>query len=692
MSPEALACAMSRRKPRHVPWLVGRFLCLALLPASGGWTHGALAGEAAWHLLGPYRSRTRCLAIDPGEPETVYAAYAGFVLRSSDGGQTWTAGSEGMKEGGPSVEGIVLRPGDPPTLYAGTNRGVFRSTDGGKSWVCINKDFRVVGDFIRVRGDEGGFYSWKSARLFRSVDHCQTWNEIARAPEWFSYLSACAEEPGLMLAGVSKRVGVSSDGGRTWSYSRPDPSRPGLVRVVARSCTFPRVLYAGTQFGGEAHGNFYRSADGGSTWSKVDILPEAEALRRHIQVYAIVALPGEPSRLLVGTTAGVFVGSDDGAAVSFEGEAQIPARTILDLRAISSAGRVYAATDNGVYVSRDLGRTWSVSFSGFPRWSVRQIAVSRSNPGTIYAATGKLWRKRQDEPSWERLLRNSHSIAIDPGPPETIYARSSARGKLVRSTDGGYSWETFTNIDYVLKLRHADGCLYAYCHRWSDGKTSLFRSADRGKTWQDLNLPYAGRVEHFHVDSEDGSRVYVGVRPPGFWHVITARKAVSEKTVIPLKVCRTLDGGRTWLDVPAIDGQEWLAHLHSYATIIAGSAARGKVLYAATFRGAPAAPASVLRSLDGGKTWEALPGQSQMGAVTSLAVDPRDYSTVFAGCLDGGIYLSVDAGANWRVVRKPHEWDRANEILVRPHGRGVVYIATSSGVYRRSLEEVLAKP
>ena len=89
-----------------------------------------------------------CITIDPQTPSTVYACARPFrttdtggVLKSTDGGATWTPVSE---EHSQLVWAVVIDPLSPSTLYAalaptGTSTGrVFRSTDGAGSWSEIN--------------------------------------------------------------------------------------------------------------------------------------------------------------------------------------------------------------------------------------------------------------------------------------------------------------------------------------------------------------------------------------------------------------------------------------------------------------------------------------------------------------------------------------------------------------------------
>ena len=74
------------------------------------------------------------LALDPDNPRILYANDSGSVIKSIDGGETWsTIGSNGL-----SVTDLVIDPINSATLYAGTNSGVIRTTDGGATWNEFN--------------------------------------------------------------------------------------------------------------------------------------------------------------------------------------------------------------------------------------------------------------------------------------------------------------------------------------------------------------------------------------------------------------------------------------------------------------------------------------------------------------------------------------------------------------------------
>ena len=75
-------------------------------------------------------------AIDPRDPDNVYAARGtGGIIKSSDGGAVWHRANTGLKDRlDRSVNALAIDPHNPQVLFASTQGGVFRSSNGGESW------------------------------------------------------------------------------------------------------------------------------------------------------------------------------------------------------------------------------------------------------------------------------------------------------------------------------------------------------------------------------------------------------------------------------------------------------------------------------------------------------------------------------------------------------------------------------
>jgi photosystem II stability/assembly factor-like uncharacterized protein len=80
-----------------------------------------------------HRDRFQAIAIDPLDPETVYAGLrTDGIFKSSDGGDTWVASESGLID--KRIKTLAVDPRDPQIVYVSTGGGVFRSTDGARSW------------------------------------------------------------------------------------------------------------------------------------------------------------------------------------------------------------------------------------------------------------------------------------------------------------------------------------------------------------------------------------------------------------------------------------------------------------------------------------------------------------------------------------------------------------------------------
>ena len=110
----------------------------------------------------------------------------------------------------------------------------------------------------------------------------------------------------------------------------------------------------------------------------------------------------------------------------------------------------------GVYKSEDHGLTWRLINNGIADYGVFTLAVDRTAPETVYAATeGGLCKSVDGGGHW-RLLPNTgkkelritgekgrsvRCIAVDPSDGKTVYAASPA-GKVYKSADGGETWKS----------------------------------------------------------------------------------------------------------------------------------------------------------------------------------------------------------------------------------------------------------
>ena len=200
---------------------------------------------------------------------------------------------------------------------------------------------------------------------------------------------------------------------------------------------------------------------------------------------------------------------------------------------------------NGVYRSDDAGRTWrNVGLKTSEH--IGRIAIDPKDSNIVYIASqGPLWGPGGERglfktvdggKTWKNLLNISENtgvtdVAIDPNDPNTIYAASYQRRRhfftlinggpesaLYKSTDAGATWNKLRGGLPTVELGRIgiaispvdSNVVYATVEA-ADRKGGIFRSADRGGSWERRNEFDSGAMYYARIvaDPKDVDRIYV---------------------------------------------------------------------------------------------------------------------------------------------------------------------------------------
>jgi len=276
------------------------------------------------------------------------------VFRSTDGGINWFEASEGIT--GSTIYALTPNAHD---ILAATTSGVYASSDRGSSWRRSGSGIQGEATSVLVLRD--GTLLAGAYGIFRLINGESQWTRVDARLGIILVNSMCADSSGNVYAGAGLQVLRSTNSGSNWSVAFSNSSR-----IWSLATSENGNIFVGTYGSG-----VYRSSDVGLTWASVYTE----------QPYCIVY------SLLTMKNGFVFVGRSDGNiarstnnGTSWEKIAHIPPA----VWSLSEDGNdnIFAGTNQGVFQSADLGKTWS-QMTQLNNHSVRSLKFDES--GFLYA-------------------------------------------------------------------------------------------------------------------------------------------------------------------------------------------------------------------------------------------------------------------------------------------------------------------
>ncbi|MBY9080034.1 S-layer homology domain-containing protein [Paenibacillus sp. HN-1] len=278
------------------------------------------------------------------------------------------------------------------------------------------------------------------------------------------------------------------------------------------------------------------------------------------------------------------------------------------------------------------------------------VIFNQTEPGLVYARTdmGGAYRWDESTSSWKQLLdwvgfdnwnmAGVESLATDPVDPNRVYIAAGT-----------------------------------YSNYFTDQTGVILRSTDKGETWEGTRLPikFGGNMpgrnmgERLVIDPNDNRVIYFGARNgEGLW--------------------RSTDYGVTWNKVESFNvpqdakdyyggefGAVWVTFDPSTGKRANSSTGEAASVTQSVYVGVADTDTSLYQTLDGGATWEPIPGQPKQGFLPmhgELSSDGMLYVTYNKGSgpYDGIPWDGTSVGAVWKYNTKTGEWTDITPPVLAP--------------------------
>jgi len=548
-------------------------------------------GGETWQTVAGFRNQSILdISFDPADHRTIWVATFWYVYKSEDGGSTWIRFDPGRQDGYSYYWSLAIDPSDSNTVYVGTAgydasddyARVYKTTDGGATWQATSliADHNVVGFAINPQNTQeiwavtGPIWVTEGS-IYRSQDGGASWSEINTGfePGWFYSVVINPQNPSIVYVGGENGLYRTRDGGESWSQLEPNYGCRGLALAPGN----PNTVYAGWI---ENSAAISKSTDGGDTWVTYRIAPlESVCLTVHPQ------------------NSQVLYGGD---------------------------------VNEGVYKSTDGGATWHTINQGIKANHVFASAVSPGGKHLVGSMVG-IYLKNRGE-SWEKINHlKAHAVAFSPADENTIYAGFDL--DLGKSTDAGQTW-SYTDISSSSSPHRVSSIsinpqnpntLYLGVHFLAGNRGEIYKSTDGGNS---IRLLFSADVpvDAVTVNPMNPQVVYAGT---GMFYAPAA----------PGAVYKSIDGGETWERMgTGVTVNALVFDPENPEVVYAGCGASDNS-YSGLFK-----------STDGGITWEEKDFGIRYGSITDIAVDPENSNILYAASYYHGVYRSYNSGDNWTLV------------------------------------------
>jgi len=668
-----------------------------------------------------------------GQTHLFVGAASGGVWRSLDGGTTFMPVFD--REAVQSIGAIAIDPKDPKTIWVGTGEawtrnsvsvgdGIYRSTDNGETWTNLGlKDSERIAKILVSPRDSNTVFAcvpgklWSDSKergLYRTSDGGKSWALVlpgANLSTGCSGVSIDPANPEVVLAGMwdFRRKGWtfrsggdgpnapsgsgmfrSADGGRTWTSiatAKGLPPAPWGRVELTHAPSNGKIVYALVE---SAHSALYRSNDGGATWELRD--QSSKMVWRPFYFARLVVDPTNPERLFK-PDLGLIVSEDGGRSFADSGGGSHGDWHDLWIDP-QNPKHVIGGDDGGLWLSYDGGSKWFKE-NNLPVSQFYHVSVDDQDPYQVYGGLqdNSSWVGDSAYPGgvtssrWTNLCNSDGFwVWVDPTDHDKVYCegQGGAISRVDRKTMASRDIQPKANYHEKLRFNWNTPIALSPTQKATIylGAQFLFRSRDRGDTWQRISPDLTTNDPQKQMQEKSGGVTIDNSSAEMHTTIYAISESPKSSSVIWVgtddgNLQLTRDGGTTWTNVvanvPDLPKNSWVSWVEA-SRFEAGTA------YVTFDRHTFGDLAPwVFVTTDFGKTWKRIADRVR-GYAHTIKEDVVKPNILFLGT-ELGLWISVDRGATFArfegrkfpavAVREIQVQARDGDLVIATHGRGI---------------------
>jgi photosystem II stability/assembly factor-like uncharacterized protein len=640
-----------------------------------------LAGS--WSSMGPSQSpggyaglgRLNCVRVSPANPNTIWVGSAsGGLWKSTNGGVSWSTTTDELPTLG--VTDIAIEPSNPAVMYIATGDGdagdtysvgVLKSTDGGATWTATGLNWAVtqtrrISRLLMDPSNSSLLIAATSNGIHKTTNGGTTWTQVSTTSN-FRDLEFRPSAPATAYASRSNgQVYRSTNTGDTWtllSGGIPTSGSRVALGVTPANADYVYALYAASNGGFSA---LYRSTDSGTSWVSMSTTPNllgwdaggGDVGGQGSYDLAVAVSQSNPDEVYVGGVNN-WKSTDGGVNWSIismwyggVGPAAVHADQ-HDLSFVPGTTTLYAGNDGGIYRTVDGGTSWTWLGGGLRTTQFYKLGVSQTDAAVLIAGAQDNGTKALSAGVWDDVIGgDGMECAVDFTNASIMYG-SIYYGAFYKSINGGASFFPITG-----SISEQGAWVTPFAVHPTDpailfaGYTNVWKSTDAGGTWGIVGALSGGRLDNLVIAPSNPDVIYLS----------------DGATLI-----KTTNGGAGWSTITSPTGNTITSlAIHPTNPDIIWLTASGY-----------AAGAKVYVSTNGGSSWSNISGTLPNVPANTIVYENGSPDRLYVGT-DIGVHYRDNTVSDWQdfngglpnvVVSELEIQYSAGKLRAATYGRGV---------------------